>query len=117
MYTTKIPKSIFTARCSTHFTVTVRLSPGHWWRSVPGGPFGSFQDCGPHRPLDYRSLEAVIERHPELEATFAHELRPGQGVCPVTEEEIPAARAGLYSSYAFIRLHAAAVLEAHEGKL
>lgn len=80
-------------------------------------PYRSFRDRGKHRPLDYRPLEAALRMHPQIEAALAPELAPGRGYCTITDEEVAAARAGLDSTFELIRIHAATVLEDHEGKL
>ena len=80
-------------------------------------PYCSFRDRGKHRPLDYHPLEAALRMHPRIEAALAEELAPGRGYCTITDEEVAAAQAGLDSTFEFIRIHAAAVLQDHEGKL
>ena len=60
-------------------------------------PYRSFRDMGNHRPLDYRSLEAVLAAHPELEPVVATELQPGRGFCRIDNSELEAAQAGLDS--------------------
>lgn len=80
-------------------------------------PYRSFRDRGKHRPLDYHPLEAALRMHPRIEAALAEELAPGRGYCTITDEEVAAAQAGLDSTFEFIRIHAAAVLQDHEGKL
>lgn len=80
-------------------------------------PYRSFCDRGKHRPLDYRPLEAALRTHPQIEAALAEELAPGRGYCTITNEEVAAAQVGLDSTFEFIRIHAAAVLQDHEGQL
>lgn len=77
-------------------------------------PFGSFRDRGNHRRLDYRPLEAVLSRHPEIADIVANELEPGCGFCAISADEVPAAQAALDSRWAFLREHARLVLEDHE---
>jgi hypothetical protein len=80
-------------------------------------PYRSFRDRGKHRPLDYRPLEAALRARPQIEAAVAQELAPGRGYCSIADEEVTAAQAGLDSPFELIRIHAAAVLEDHEGRL
>ena len=74
-------------------------------------PLSSFRDRGAHRPLDYAPIERALERHPDLEAAFGEELRPGSGYCALAPDEIPTARAALVSRWEIVRTHARAVLE------
>jgi hypothetical protein len=77
-------------------------------------PYTSFRDHGKHRPLDYAPLEAALRAHPEWADAVAAELEPGRGFCEIDDSEVPAARAGLASPFAFIREHARWVLEEWE---
>jgi hypothetical protein len=71
-----------------------------------GGPFKTFRDHGAHRPLEYVSLEALLNRYPELEVAIEDELKPGSAFCALSPGEIPTARAALNSRWKVIRTHA-----------
>jgi hypothetical protein len=77
-------------------------------------PYTGWRDYGKHGPLDYAPLEAALRQHPEFAAAVAEILRPERGFCKIDASEVTAARAGLDSSWPFIREHARAVLEAWE---
>jgi len=83
---------------------------------APGlaAPYSAFRDRGRHPPLDYRPLEAALARYPQLADAVAEELSPGSGFCTIDKQEKEAAQAGCGSSWAFIRQHAAWVLETLE---
>ncbi|MBB4863132.1 hypothetical protein HNP46_001979 [Pseudomonas nitritireducens] len=77
-------------------------------------PYRSFRDRGRHRTLDYRPLEDVLARHPQLAPAVAEALAPGCGFCTLKADEVAAARQGLTSTWTFIREHARDVLEEFE---
>lgn len=80
-------------------------------------PYRAFRDRGRHLPLNYQQLELVLAQYPQVADAVAHELKPGSSYCKITAGEEPAARAGLESSWTFIRRHAEDVLEVLEDKL
>ena len=69
-------------------------------------PFTAFRDYGAHRPLEYVSLEALLNRYPELEVAIEDELKPGSAFCALSPGEISTARAALDSRWKVIRTHA-----------
>jgi HEAT repeat protein len=71
-------------------------------------PYSSFRDPTP-LPLDYRTLEALLEGPPATVGLVLDILRPGSGYCELRAGEVDEALRGLASPHAFVRRHAASL--------
>lgn len=73
--------------------------------------YRAFRDRGTHPlPLDYRPLEDFLAADPEIAASVADELAPGNSYCVISSAEVQEALRGTGSEHLVVRKHAVCVL-------